>query len=66
MEDFAAKVTKEMEEFGNRLARHEAEYASTSSRLAADANGSDSAAVSAPTFFADQKEQAIEGNEECI
>ena len=60
MEDFAAKLTKEMEEFGNRLSRYEAEYASTSSRLATDTNGSESAAVavSAPTFFADQKEQA--------
>ena len=60
MEDFAAKVTKEMEEFGNRLARYEAEYASTSSRLAADTRGSKSAAVavSALTFFAAQKEQA--------
>ena len=60
MEDFAAKITKEMEEFGNRLARYEAEYASTSSRLAADTNGSKPAAVavSAPTVFANQKEQA--------
>ena len=58
MEDFAAKVIKEMEEFGNRLARYEAEYASTSSRLAADTHGSESVAVSVPTFFADQKEQA--------
>ena len=60
MEDFAAKVTKDMEEFGNRLVRYEAEYASTSSRLAADTNGSESAAVavSAPTFFAEQKGQA--------
>ena len=60
MEDFAAKITKEMEKFGNRLARYEVEYASTSSRLAADTNGSEPAAVavSAPTVFTDQKEQA--------
>ena len=60
MENFASKITKSMEEFGKRLKRYEAEFASASNRLAAEPTGSelvDGVVISAATALTDQIEQ---------
>ena len=60
MEDFTKKITEEMQAFGSRLAKYEAEYASTGSRPDAEISSSGPAAVAADAVVVDRKEQGVE------
>ena len=63
MEDFTKKITEEMQAFGSRLAKYEAEYASTGSRSNAEISSSGPAASAAVAYDAvvvDRKEQGVE------
>ena len=60
MEDFTKKITEEMQAFGSRLAKYEAEYASTGSRPDAEISSSGPAASAAVAVVVDQKEQGVE------
>ena len=59
MEDFTKKITSEMQAFGSRVAKYEAEYASTGRRLDAETNSSGPAASAADAVVVDRKEQGV-------